>query len=73
LFQEYEFEVIVKQGKFNSGPNHLLHILSGEDARNLVDNILDTHILVVKMFNDYFEDMVQLLSIWIGLPEIIVA
>jgi hypothetical protein len=28
LFQEYEFEVIVKPEKFNSRPDHLSHILS---------------------------------------------
>jgi hypothetical protein len=37
LFQEYDFEVIVKLGKLNAGPNHLSCILSGEDAGNLDD------------------------------------
>jgi hypothetical protein len=41
LFQEYDFEVIVKPGKFNSGPDHLSCILSGEDAGNLDDNLPD--------------------------------
>jgi hypothetical protein len=35
FFQEYNFEVVVKPGKRNVGPNHLLHILSGEDVGNL--------------------------------------
>jgi hypothetical protein len=30
LFQEYDFEVIVKPGKLNVGPYHLSHILSGK-------------------------------------------
>jgi hypothetical protein len=30
LFQEYDFEVIVKPGKLNTGPDHLSHILTGK-------------------------------------------
>jgi hypothetical protein len=37
LFQEYDFEVIVKLRKLNAGPDHLSHIFSGEDAGNLDD------------------------------------
>jgi hypothetical protein len=38
LFQEYDFEVIVKPGKLNAGPDHLSHLLMGEDAGNLDDS-----------------------------------
>jgi hypothetical protein len=41
LFQEYEFEVVVKPWKLIAGPYHLSCILSGEDAGNLDDNFLD--------------------------------
>jgi cobalamin biosynthesis protein CobD/CbiB len=30
LFQEFNFEVIVKSGKLNAGPNHLSKITNGE-------------------------------------------
>jgi hypothetical protein len=36
LFQEYDFEVIVKPGKLNAGPNHLSCILLGEDIGNWI-------------------------------------
>ena len=32
LFQEYDFEVVLKLGKLNERPDHLSHILSGEEA-----------------------------------------
>jgi hypothetical protein len=62
LFQEYDFEVIVKPGKLNAGPDHLSHILSGEDAGNLDDSLPDAHLFAVQMVDDYFTDIVQFLS-----------
>jgi hypothetical protein len=41
LFQEFYFEVIVKPGKLNTGPNHLSRIMNGEEPTNLEDNFPD--------------------------------
>jgi hypothetical protein len=57
LFQEYEFEVMVKPGKLNAGPYHLSYILSREDVGNLDDNFLDAQLFAVKMVDDYFLDI----------------
>jgi hypothetical protein len=54
LFQEYDFEVIVKLGKLNAGPDHLSCILTGEDAGNLDDNFPDAQLFAVRMVDDYF-------------------
>jgi hypothetical protein len=62
LFQEYEFEVIVKLGKLNAGPNHLSRILIGEDAGNLDDSLTDVHLFSVQMVDDHFEEIVEFLS-----------
>jgi hypothetical protein len=62
LFQEYDFEVVVKPGKLNVGLDHLSHILSGEDVRNLDENLPDVQLFAVKMVNDDFIDIVQFLS-----------
>jgi hypothetical protein len=35
LFQEFDFEVIVKLGKLNAGPNHLSRVTNGEEPMNL--------------------------------------
>jgi hypothetical protein len=41
LFQEFYFEVIVKTGKLNAGPNHLSRVTKGEEPTNLEDNFSD--------------------------------
>ena len=44
LFQEYDFEIIVKPGKLNAGPDHLSRIDSGEEPSNLEDNLQDAQL-----------------------------
>jgi hypothetical protein len=41
LFQEFDFEVIVKLGKMNSKPDHLSRVTNGEEPTNLEDNFPD--------------------------------
>jgi len=65
--------VIVKPWKFNSGPDHLSHILSGEDAGNIDESLLDAHLFVVKMVDNYFADIGQLLSIGESPPKFILS
>jgi hypothetical protein len=38
LFQEFDFEVVVKPGKMNVGPDHLSQVTNGEEPKNLEDN-----------------------------------
>jgi hypothetical protein len=42
LFQEFDFEVIIKPGKFNAGPDHLSRVTNEEEPMNLEDNFSDT-------------------------------
>lgn len=69
LFQEYDFEVIVKPEKLNSGPDHLSCILIGEDAKNLDDSLSDVHLFTRQMVEDYFVDIVQLFNIEVAPPD----
>jgi hypothetical protein len=62
LFQEYDFEVVVKPGKLNARPDHLSRILLGEDAGNFDDNLPYAQLFAVKMMDNYFLDIVQFLS-----------
>jgi hypothetical protein len=41
LFQEFDFEVIVKLGKLNAGPDNLSWVTNGEVSMNLEDHFLD--------------------------------
>ena len=41
LFQEFDFEIIVKSGRLNAGPDHLSLIETGEDPTNIEDGMPD--------------------------------
>ena len=41
LFQEYDFEIIVKPGRLNVGPDHLSRLESGEEPVSLEDCLPD--------------------------------
>jgi hypothetical protein len=63
----------VKPEKFNSGLDHLSHILSGEDAGNLDDSLPDTDLFLVQMVDDYFPYIVQFLSTGVTPHEFTIA
>jgi hypothetical protein len=62
LFQEFDFEVIVKPGKLNAGPDHLSRVTNGEEPMNLEDNFLDAQLFLVQIVDDYFAEIIQYLS-----------
>jgi hypothetical protein len=62
LFQEFDFQVIVKLGKLNAGPDHLPRITNGEEPMNLEDNFPDEKIFSFQVVNEYFFDIIQYLS-----------
>jgi hypothetical protein len=41
LFQEFDFEVIVKPGKLNAVPDHLSRVTNGEEPTHLANNFSD--------------------------------
>jgi hypothetical protein len=47
LFQEFNFEVIVKPGKLNPRPDHLSRVTNGEEPMTLEDNFLDAQLFLV--------------------------
>jgi hypothetical protein len=47
LFQEFDFEVIVKPGKMNAGPDHLSRVTNGEEPTNLEYTFLDAQLFLV--------------------------
>jgi hypothetical protein len=58
LFQEFDFEVIVKPGKLNTGPDHLSRVTNGEEPTNLEDNFPDAQLFSVQIANEYFTDII---------------
>ena len=63
LFQEYDFEIIVKPGKLNAGPDHLSRIIDlGEEPSNLEDNLPDTQLFFIQIVDDYYVDIIHFLT-----------
>jgi hypothetical protein len=62
MFQEFDFEVIVKLVKLNVGPDHLSRITNGEELMNLEDNFPDAQLFSVQVSDEYFADIIQYLS-----------
>ena len=49
LFQEYDFEIIVKLGRLNLGPDHLSRLESGEEPTSLDEGLPDCHLFSIQM------------------------
>jgi hypothetical protein len=62
LFQEFDFEIIVKQEKLNAGPDHLSRVTNGEEPTNLEHNFPDAQLFSVQIADEYFADIIQYLS-----------
>jgi hypothetical protein len=63
LFQEYDFEIVVKPGRMNKGPDHLSRLEHGEEPTSLEDTLPDAQLLAIKRVDDHFAEIVQFLSI----------
>ena len=49
LFQEYDFEVTVKPGRLNAGPDHLSRLESGEEPISLEECLPDAQLFSVQI------------------------
>lgn len=62
LFQEYDFEVIVKLGRLNASRDHLSRIENGEEPTNLKEGLPDTQLHAVHVMDDHFKDIIHFLT-----------
>jgi hypothetical protein len=62
LFQEYDFEIMVKLGRMNKGPDHLSRLEHGEEPTSLDDTLQDAQFLAIRKVDDHFPKIVQFLS-----------
>jgi hypothetical protein len=69
LFQEYDFEIIVKPSILNKGPDHLLRLEHGEEPTSLEDALSDAQLLAIRNMDDHFTEIVQFLSIGMAPSE----
>jgi len=69
LFQEYDFEIIVKPGKLNAGPDHLSILESGEEGGNLDVSLPDVQLFSIRMVDEQFWDIIQFLNAGVAPAE----
>jgi hypothetical protein len=62
LFQEYDFEIVVKPGRINKGHDHLSRLEHGEEPTSLEDTLSDAQLLSIRKVDDHFVKIVQFLS-----------
>ena len=48
LFQEYDFEIVVKLGRMNKELDHLLRLEHGEEPTSLEDTLPDAQLLAIR-------------------------
>jgi hypothetical protein len=58
LFQEYYFEIVVKPGRMNKGPDHLSRLENGEEPTSLEDTLPDAQLLAIRNIDDHFAEIV---------------
>jgi len=57
LFQEFSFEVIVKPGRCNVGPNHLSKLESAESGGAVDDQLPNENFFQIEAIPEYIEDI----------------
>jgi len=62
LFQEFDFEVVVKLGRLNAILDHLSRITNVEENGNLEDNFPIAHLFSVQITDEYLADIIEFLS-----------
>ena len=62
LFQEFEFEVVVRPGWLNVGPDHLSRIDTGEEQTVVKDDLPDAHLFWIEVVPAELEQVAQLLE-----------
>ena len=55
LFQEFDFEIIVKLGHLNARPDHLSWIETSEETTNIEDGLPYVQLFKFEMVDDYYE------------------
>ena len=62
IFQEFEFEVVVRPGKLNVGPDHLSRIDIGEEPIGVEDNLPNAHLFRIEVVPIDLEEIAQILE-----------
>jgi hypothetical protein len=53
---------VVNPGRLNVEPDHLSRITNGQEPSNLEENFPDEHLFLVQIVDEYFSDIIEILS-----------
>ena len=70
LFQEFNFEIIVKPGRLNVGPDHLSCIETEEEPTNIDDGFPDAQLFRVEIAEYQYAPIIQFLAIGVALEDL---
>ena len=62
LFQEFDFEIVVKPGRLNAGLDHLSCVENGDEPTNIDDGLPDAQLFQIEVTDDHYAPIVQFLS-----------
>ena len=62
LFQEYDFEIIVKPRRLSVEPDRLSRIESGEEPTNLEEGLPDAQFFSIKVVDKHFAGIIHFLT-----------
>ena len=68
LFQEFDFEIVVKPGWLNLGPDHLSRVVNGEEPTNIHDRLPNVQLFWVDIVDDHYAPIIQFLATGVA-PE----
>jgi hypothetical protein len=58
LFQECDFETVVKPRRMNKRPDHLSRLEHGEEHTSLEDTVPNAQLLAIRKVDDQFTEIV---------------
>ena len=62
LFQEFDFEIVVKARRLNAGMDHLSCVENGEEPTNIDDGFPNVQLFWVEVAYDHYAPIIQFLS-----------
>ena len=62
MFQEFDFEIVLKLRRLNVGPDRLSCIETKEEPTNIDDGFLDAQLLHVDIADDHYAPIIQFLA-----------
>ena len=58
MFQEFDFEIVVKPGWLNAGSDHLSRVVNGEEPTNIDDGFPDAQLFYVDIADDHYAPII---------------